>query len=192
MQVEKILKMHLPRWATAAAFALCATTAHAGLITGSGLLVGGAIDDYHFSVTATGVVTMHAAETVVGDNGAFVFDTEINLFRDDGSLDLSDFIANNDDGGGGPNNFESLIVLALDAGNYLLRVGNFNFGGGLDPVIIAAVNTEAASNRQSDYTLSIMGDFVVSPVASVPEPTALSLLGLGLAAIGFARRLRRS
>ncbi|MGK2958175.1 MAG: beta strand repeat-containing protein, partial [Acidimicrobiales bacterium] len=61
--------------------------------TFSGLLLGADIVNYFFSTTASGLVTIRVTETVIDDSG---FDPEINLFRDDGSLDLADFIANDD------------------------------------------------------------------------------------------------
>ncbi|MGK2958395.1 MAG: beta strand repeat-containing protein, partial [Acidimicrobiales bacterium] len=126
--------------------------------TFSGLLVGADIVNYFFSTTASGLVTIRVTETVIDDSG---FDSEINLFRDDGSLDLADFIANDDDDGEGPSGYESLLSRVLDAGNYLLRIGNYNFGNstGTDPVIVAASNS-ATLVDSSDYTLSITGEFV--------------------------------
>ena len=123
----------------------------------TGLLVGPEIDDYFFTVTTTDLVTINVTETVPGNNGAFFFDPEINLFRDDATLDLSDFIANDDDSAGGPSGFECFLQVTLNPGNYLLRIANFDFGdsGGTNPVIIGATNPAAVSNRQSDYTFSI-------------------------------------
>lgn len=124
----------------------------ANSITASGLLVDTDIDDYYFTVTASGTVTINVTETIVDLSD---FDTEINLFHDDGSLDLSDFIANDDDGGEG---LESQLSLQLDPGDYVLRIGTHGFGdaGGTSTDIIGPTNP-GGHHDGSDYTLSITG-----------------------------------
>lgn len=173
--------------ATAIASVMGMSSAQAAIINASGLVVGGEIDDYFFSVTAAGTVTINVTPTTVDDAE---WDTEINLFIDDGVLDLADFIENDDDGGGG---HSSQIIRSLGVGDYLLRIGNFNFGNfdGTDPEIIAAINGGQSNTSDiSDYDLSISGDVVAAQTDSVPEPMTLSLLGAGLAGIGMARRKR--
>jgi hypothetical protein len=173
--------------ATAIAPVMGMSSAQAAIINASGLVAGGEIDDYFFSVTAAGTVTINVTPTTVDDAE---WDTEINLFIDDGVLDLADFIENDDDGGGG---HSSQIIRSLGVGDYLLRIGNFNFGSfdGIDPEIIAAINGGQSNTSDiSDYDLSISGDVVAAQTDSVPEPMTLSLLGAGLAGIGMARRKR--
>ncbi len=106
--------------AAASAMFMSLSSAHAGLITGSGVILGPEIDDYYFTVTGTTAVTISVTETEVGGGGWS--NSEINLYFWDGSLDPADFIANDDDSGDG---YESFLSLALDAGTYVLRVGTF-------------------------------------------------------------------
>ena len=174
-----------------ALLAALSNSASAGLINASGLIINEEIHDYYFSVTSLGLVTIDVTETVAGDPVDLGnFDTEINLFFDDGVLDLSDFIENDDDHGLG---LESYISRVLDAGDYLLRIGSHNFGNssGTDANIIAAVNT-GGHHGYTDYDLAISGDYVTSTAASVPEPGSLLLLSAGIAALGFSRKAKAS
>ena len=57
--------------------AMAATTAQAGLITGSGVVSNQEIDDWYFSVTSAGIVTINITETVFSGDGTF--DSMINL-----------------------------------------------------------------------------------------------------------------
>lgn len=130
--------------------------------TFSGLLVNGDVDDYYFSTTGSGLVTINAKETVDDDSD---FDSVILLYADDGSPDLANFIAYDDDSGGGPSDLESLLSLTLNTGNYLVRVGThgFNENGGV------------GHHTGTDYTLSIVGDFVAGisgPPPPPPPPTS--------------------
>jgi hypothetical protein len=63
------------------------------------------------------------ANVSIAANGSGV-DPQIHLFTDDGSLDLADLLASNDDGGPG---FNSLINAYLPAGDYVLAVSDFSF-----------------------------------------------------------------
>lgn len=160
--------------AALAVFALAAS-AQAGVVSGSGLLVNQDVDWYSFTNTAAGLVTINATETV-NDNSDF--DSVLFLFRDDGNLTADDFIAFDDDGGGGPSFLESLINANLGAGSFLVAVATHG----------AAFNAPTISGGHhtgTDYTLSIRGDNVTG---TIPEPTSWALVGLGLVAAGVARK----
>ncbi|MBF9035111.1 VPLPA-CTERM sorting domain-containing protein [Rhodobacterales bacterium HKCCE2091] len=173
-----------------AAAVISATTAGAATLTYTDLVQNTEIDDYYFTVTAAGTVIIDVRETYFGDPiFPYVgnFDSEINLFRDDGNLTLDDFIENDDDGGLG---LESRIVRTLAAGSYLLRVGTHNFGNvfGTDAVIIGATNT-GGHHGYTDYTLTISGSVIETPSA-VPLPAAGFLLAGGVGGLAVMRRRR--
>jgi hypothetical protein len=159
----------------AAVFA-CATAcaAHAGVVNGSGYLVNGDIDWYGFTNTASGTVNISAVETTPDNSD---FDSVLYLFRDDGNLTDDDFIAYDDDSGGGDSFLESWLSLVLNAGDYLLAVGTH---GASLPLPIGG-----GHHGGTDYTLTISGDNVSG---QVPEPVSLSLLGIALAAISMTRK----
>ena len=150
--------------------AMCAFSAHAGVVNGSGFLVNADVDWYSFTNTNAGLVNIYAAQAAPGD-----FDSVLFLFRDDGSLDTADFIQYDDDGGSG---LESLISLVLGTGDYLLAVATH--GAWYDPLPI-----HGGHHGSTAYNLAISGDFVSG---NVPEPASIALLGLGLAAFAFRRK----
>jgi len=103
------------------------------------------VDLIYFTVNSTGPVEIDLLSTEESDaNGEFVdvngdgevafIDPYIYLFRNDGFLDSSDLIASNDDGSlpaaggadGSVSNVDSFLSLNLDAGGYVLAVGDYN------------------------------------------------------------------
>jgi hypothetical protein len=158
--------------------ALCLSfSTHAGVVTGSGALVTGDVDWYGFSNTASGNVSISTSYA-----GGTDYDTVLFLFRNDGSLDTSDFIAYDDDSGGGLN---SLISGLLDAGDYLVAVATH--GAWYSPLPISG-----GHHVDTQYALNISGDFVVAAASDVPEPGSLALLGLGLVGLAASRKRKQA
>lgn len=168
--------MHKPINYLAALLLLLPLATSANIITGTGSITAsgtGSVDYTLFSQVVAGGTTI----SVNSED----FDTYVYLFADDGSLDSGDLITSNDD-----RSFFSLnsrITRYLGIGSYILAVSDYNF------YLSEAVSGLNTNNRFGDYDLRIASWGEVSfDSSSVPEPTTLSLLGLGLLGAGISRR----
>lgn len=180
----------------ASAGAVPATVADLGALNGdSGAIVGTHVANViqWYSFMADGFTYLD-----ITTNGS-AFDTEIGLYDAAGNR-----VGNDDDDGLGLDS-----TLSFGAGSGMALGDPFNLGGdgiangedgalaaGLYYLAIGEFNTTFNATGFSvvtdgfdsggDYTINIFTD--ARPVAAIPEPAALLLLGLGLVGIGFARR----
>ncbi|GGA04414.1 hypothetical protein [Okeania sp. KiyG1] len=102
------------------------------------------IDQWYFDVEQPGNVSI--AATATSGN----LDTYIRLYTDDGSLDFSDQIAFNDDGGPGLNSF---LTQFLNPGNYVVNIGDFF----LEADAFGPTQFEGFFPGFGDYILEISG-----------------------------------
>jgi hypothetical protein len=112
-------------------------------------------------------------------------DPELFIFRDNGSnfILTGDLVGNDDDGGPGAN---SLFTGTVDAGDYVLAVGTYNFS-------VAEARLGIANYVPSERRFTaVFGDGVTVPgVPSVPEPGTWAMMLLGFGMMGAAMRYRR-
>ena len=158
------------------------------------------VDLYSFN-TSGGTVDFDVYEWGFGNT---YIDSMVWLFSDDGTLDASDLIAENDDFGGVVDasvaSMDSYLSQTLTPGDYLFAIGQYGGEGAADVIdgIQFGVPTDLVSAsvyRSYDYQLTVLGpvtDFQPRdfrfPVVSIEEPGSFVLLGLGLVGLGFIRK----
>jgi len=159
------------------------------------------VDFYQFS-SAGGVASFDM--WAWGYQGSYL-DSMLWLFQDDGDLDLSDLLTQNDDTWSMPSftdgsysSLDAYLSVNFSAGNYLLAVGSCcNYGAG-DITDGMQWNSFASYDnatllRTLPYQLTVNGavnnfrpqDVTIS---SIPEPASIALLGVGLLALRLYRK----
>jgi hypothetical protein len=135
---------------------------------------------------------------VNGDGESAFFDSYIRLFRDDGSLDVADLIAENDGGfatfgDGSVHYLDSIISTALDTGSYILAISSVFLStsdaiGSTNPNGTSIFTYDPSSgfltHDHGDYRITFTGDVLV------PESPGLALAAIAGATLLISSAIR--
>jgi len=155
--------------------------------------IGITVDFWSFSTTG-GTLIFNIYAWMYGDPSNYL-DSNIWLFTDDGALDTSDLIAQNDDydgagwdSDGSTNTLDSYLSIPVTAGNYILAVGDCcdpTAADIIDGLLSIGFNNPnpIAYVVDNPYQLTITGDVSIVPLPSVAWLFSSGLLGL----IGIVR-----
>ncbi len=148
---------------------------------------------FDLNLTSVGAVTVSGGQDSQAYSGSFSFtsgsgDTETNYLSGtftDTVFGIGSSLTLTASQPPGTVVFTSSVIPASDLGNPLgFSLGFVN--------VTPAVNLVPGGTRPS-FTASVSGNASASPVGTpMPEPATLALLGVGLAAIGVAKRRRAS
>lgn len=168
----------------------------------AGGFVSRSVDFLKFN-TAGGVLTF---DILASGRPNGLDDSMVWVFKDDGRLDPSDWVAENDDtdfvvdgnGDGSSSELDSFLSIALSPGNYQLAIGSGGDSGGADMIdglqfesLASSSGQPVASSLPLSYQLTVGGDFNTG-AAPVPEPATRCLLASGLAAMGLRSARRKA
>ena len=167
------------------------------------------VDQIYFTVNSPGDIeidilsceetSLGSFEDINGDGEIAWIDPYIYLFHDDGFVDPSDFIAENDDSlhtfaDGSFSAYDSFLSLHLDAGDYVLAVGDYDLS--LLAAVVGIISSESYGPYTSDWVVADHGDYQVTfrgdITLTTPVLSSIWLFGSGLICLlGFRRKFRK-
>lgn len=193
----------------------CAVSAFAVKTHATPIVIDAALHDYQSNQSYYRTVDFYQFSTEGGlasfDMYAWGYqssylDNMLWLFRDDGILDVSDLLTQNDDfwsisgrgfTDGSYSSLDAYLSVNFSAGNYLLAVGSCCNYGATDITDGMQWNGAASySNpllyRSLPYQLTVNGAVnnfrpQNTAISNIPEPASIALLGLGLLALRLYR-----
>lgn len=158
---------------------LCTLPFTASAIVVNSSVEANTVDYSYFSIDTDSQVRIETLNTTT-------FDPMMYLFHDNGSLDSTDLIASNDNGGTG---YDALIDTYLGAGDYVVAIGDAPLT--LEEAVSGSNSGSSGQGLPTEYQLEITAT-TANVTVGIPEPSTLALLGLGLMGVVAARRRRTS
>ena len=148
-------------------------------ISGSLIDLGNGVDDidlFEIFISDTSIFSVTVSANLSQDNDAMLY-----LFDATGAQ-----VAFDDDGNGLLPQFDAGVISGLSADSYFLAFDLFSTTPLFTSGSLSGWTRNPGPFQTGDYTLNLTG--AEFSTASVPEPSVLALIGLGIVGMGFTRR----